>query len=248
MAIYGYCRVSTNLQANEGESLEVQRRHLEGWAHMQGRQLDEVFVERGVSGSVPVAERPEGGRLWAQIQRGDTLVAAKLDRLFRSALDALQVVEQLKAKGVSLVLLDLGGDISGNGLSKLFLTIAAAFAEAERDRIRERVTQVKQDQRQRGRYLGGKPPYGYRIGEDGGLEPVPAQQEAIRHARELRAAGKALRAIQAALAEKHGEQISLDALSRLVGKRPAVKPHVAKALDELEPDGPEEEVNTDLGF
>jgi DNA invertase Pin-like site-specific DNA recombinase len=32
-------------------------------------------------------------------------------------------------------MLDLGGDISGNGLSKLFLTIAAAFAEAERDRI-----------------------------------------------------------------------------------------------------------------
>jgi DNA invertase Pin-like site-specific DNA recombinase len=32
-------------------------------------------------------------------------------------------------------LLDLGGDISGNGLSKLFLTIAAAFAEAERDRV-----------------------------------------------------------------------------------------------------------------
>ena len=40
-----------------------------------------------------------------------------------------------------------GGDIAGNGLSKLFLTIAAAFAEAERDRIRERVAQVKQDQR-----------------------------------------------------------------------------------------------------
>jgi len=39
-------------------------------------------------------------------------------------------------------LLDLGGDISGNGLSKLFLTIAAAFAEAERDRIREHIGQV----------------------------------------------------------------------------------------------------------
>ena len=48
---------------------------------------------------------------------------------------------------ISLHLLDLGGDISGNGLSKLFLTIAAAFAEAERDRIRERVGQVKADQK-----------------------------------------------------------------------------------------------------
>ncbi|MCG7363534.1 recombinase family protein [Roseomonas sp. ACRSG] len=250
MAIYGYCRVSTALQASEGESLEVQQRQLRGWAEMQGRQLDEVFVERGVSGSVPVADRPEGGRLWGQLQRGDTLVAAKLDRLFRSALDALQVVEKLKGKGVSLVLLDLGGDISGNGLSRMFLIIAAAFAEAERDRIRERVTQVKQDQRRRGRYLGGKPPYGYCIGEDGGLEPVPAQQKTIRHARELRAAGKPLRAIQAALAEKHGEQISLDALSRLVGKRPTLEAHGTKAPapDGLEPDGPEEEANTDLDF
>ena len=45
---------------------------------------------------------------------------------------------------------------AGNGLSKLFLTIAAAFAEAERDRIRERIGQVKADQKARGRYLGGK--------------------------------------------------------------------------------------------
>jgi putative DNA-invertase from lambdoid prophage Rac len=50
-------------------------------------------------------------------------------------------------------LLDLGGDIAGNGLSKLFLTIVAAFAEAERDRIRERIGQVKADQKARGRYL-----------------------------------------------------------------------------------------------
>jgi len=40
-------------------------------------------------------------------------------------------------RGVALHLPDLGGDISSNGLSKLLLIIAAAFAEAERDRIRE---------------------------------------------------------------------------------------------------------------
>ena len=155
MPSYGYVRVSTVQQADAGESLDVQRRMIEGWAHMQGQPLAAVFVERGVSGSVPVAERPEGGRLWAQLRRGDTVVAPKLDRLFRSALDALQTVEALRARGVGLVMLDLGGDVSGNGLSKLFLTIAAAFAEAERDRIRERVSQVKADQRGRGRYLGG---------------------------------------------------------------------------------------------
>jgi putative DNA-invertase from lambdoid prophage Rac len=216
MPTFGYCRVSTALQASEGESLEVQRRQLEGWAHMHALTLDRIFVERGVSGSVPLSDRPEGGKLWAQLRRGDTLVASKLDRLFRSALDALQAVADLKARGVSLVLLDLGGDISGNGLSKLFLTIAAAFAEAERDRIRERVSQTKRDQKQRGRYLGGKLPYGFRVGQEGALEPVPEQQRVIARAGELRASGAPLRAIRATLEAEMGARVSLDALARVV--------------------------------
>jgi len=122
----------------------------------RGDSLDDVVIEEGVSGSVPVAERPAAGPLFAKLKKGDVVIAPKLDRLFRSALDALRVVEELRARGVRLHLLDLGGDIAGNGLSKLFLTIAAGFAEVERDRIRERIGQVKADQKARGRYLGGK--------------------------------------------------------------------------------------------
>jgi putative DNA-invertase from lambdoid prophage Rac len=70
--------------------------------------------------------------------------------LFRSALEALTVVEDMRKRGVGLHLLDIRGDISGKGMSRLFLTIAAAFAEAER----ARVSQVEADQA-RGRYLGG---------------------------------------------------------------------------------------------
>jgi hypothetical protein len=55
--------------------------------------------------------------LFAKLEHGDIVIAAKLDRLFRSALDALKVVESLNKRGVKLHLLDLGGDISGNGLS-----------------------------------------------------------------------------------------------------------------------------------
>ena len=195
MAVYGYCRVSTLRQAAEGESLEVQRRQIEGYALMHGLTLDGVLVEEGVSGSVPVEQRPIGGQLFAKLQRGDIVIAAKLDRLFRSALDALKVVESLKGRGVKLHLLDLGGDISGNGLSKLFLTIAAAFAEAERDRIRERIGQVKADQKARGRFLGGSIQFGYRLGDDGALVPHDAEQEAIREIVALKAQGRSLRAI-----------------------------------------------------
>jgi putative DNA-invertase from lambdoid prophage Rac len=202
MAIYGYCRVSTMKQANEGESLDVQRRQIEGYAHMHALTLAGVLVEEGVSGSVPVEDRPVGGQLFAKLQRGDIVIAAKLDRLFRSALDALKVGESLKTRGVKLHLLDLGGDIAGNGLSKLFLTIAAAFAEAERDRIRERIGQSKADQKARGRYLGGRVPFGYRCGESGELFPNEAEQEVIREIVSLRAQGKALRAIAQAVAAK----------------------------------------------
>ena len=60
MAVYGYVRVSTQAQADEGESLAVQQRQIEGYCHMHALSLDRVYVERGISGSVAVTERPEG--------------------------------------------------------------------------------------------------------------------------------------------------------------------------------------------
>jgi len=74
-------------------------------------------------------------------------------------------------------------------------TILSAVAEAERDRTRERITEVKADQRKRGRYLGGTVPFGYRQGEDGALIEIPEQQAAIEKMRRMRAKGVALRVI-----------------------------------------------------
>ena len=54
MAVYGYARVSTLRQVNEGESLDVQRRQIEGYAHMHGLIFDDILIEEGVSGSVPI--------------------------------------------------------------------------------------------------------------------------------------------------------------------------------------------------
>jgi site-specific DNA recombinase len=55
-----------------------------------------------VSGSLPLADRPEGNRLLATAGKGDVIVVSKLDRAFRSAADALTVLEELKAQGVGL--------------------------------------------------------------------------------------------------------------------------------------------------
>jgi putative DNA-invertase from lambdoid prophage Rac len=96
------------------------------------------------------------------LQPGDIVLVPKLDRMFRSAMDALSVVTDLRERQIALHMLDLGGDLSSNGISKLVFTILSAVAEAERDRIRERVTEVKRDQRARNRHLGGTIPFGFR--------------------------------------------------------------------------------------
>jgi DNA invertase Pin-like site-specific DNA recombinase len=174
-----------------------------------------VFVERGVSGSKPLADRPQGAALLALLKPGDAIITPKLDRMFRSALDALAVLGQLKDNGISLHMIDLGGDTTGNGVSKLVFTILSAVAEAERDRTRERITEVKRDQRQQGRFLGGTVPWAHVRTKDSLLEVDPAKAELLAYARQLRGQGLSLRAIQAALAER-GEAVSHVAISRAV--------------------------------
>lgn len=219
MTVYGYTRVSTARQADDGLSLEVQRRQIEGYCHMHGLELGELLVEEGVSGSKPISERPAGSRLFAKLKDGDMIIAAKLDRCFRSAIDALNTVEVLKKRGIKLHLLDLGGDISGNGLSKLFLTVASAFAEAERDRIAERVSQVKADQKARGRFLGGaRPPFGFDTIE-GNLVPNAGEQAAIVTIKTMKAEGASLRKISEAVREM-GHDLSHVSVARVLRDNP----------------------------
>ena len=201
MGVYGYLRVSTVAQADEGESLDVQKRQIKGYADMLGLKLDAIFVERAVSGAKPLEERRKGKQLLDTLRSGDVVIAAKLDRIFRSALDALSVCERLKEQGVSLHLIDLGGDVTGNGISKLFLTIMSAVAEAERDRIRERVATVKADQKKRGRYLGGDRPFGYQVSDIGELLEDKEEQKAIKRMQMLREHGASYRAIATELGQ-----------------------------------------------
>ncbi|WP_215751362.1 recombinase family protein, partial [Gluconobacter sp. P5H9_d] len=100
MAVFGYCRVSTSRQVGEGESLAVQERQIRGYAMQLGLEIDHIFVEKGVSGSVPLADRPEGKTLLERLAAGDTIITAKLDRMFRSAVDALGVLEDMKSRSV----------------------------------------------------------------------------------------------------------------------------------------------------
>ena len=96
------------------------------------------------------------------------------------------------------------------------MTIAAAFAEAERERIRERIGQVNADQKARGRYLGGKVPYSFRRGDAGEFIEYEAEQQAIRERFALRAQGNTLSAIAKAVSAK-GHRLSDEGVAGVLG-------------------------------
>jgi DNA invertase Pin-like site-specific DNA recombinase len=151
-----------------------------------------------VSGSTPLAERPEGRRLLEVVGKGDVVITAKLDRMFRSAADALVTLEEFKDQGVALHMIDLGGDVTGNGISKMVFTILAAVAEGERDRIRERIRDAKRHLAAQGVFSGGKRPFGFDIVQDGEiarLVPNADEQAAIARMQEMRKASATFREI-----------------------------------------------------
>ena len=200
MRVFGYSRVSTSEQADSGSSLATQRQQIAGYAMIKGWSVDEHFVEEGVSGSMPLADRPEGKRLLSMLGEGDVIVSAKLDRAFRSAADALTVLEELKAQNVGLHLIDLGGDVTGNGISKMVFTILAAVAEGERDRIRERIRDARRHLASQGVFGGGRRPFGSNVVMDGKIRrivPNEAEMAVIEQMKTMRRDGATYRAIGA---------------------------------------------------
>lgn len=195
MRVVIYARVSTTEQATSGDSLDTQRRQCEGYAMMKGLDVSSIFVEAGVSGSIPLADRLEGARMLAGLSKGDVVITAKLDRMFRNASDALGTLEEMKAQGVALHMIDLGGDVCGNGISKLVFTILSAVAENERDRIRERIRDVKRNLKAKGVYGGGTRPFGFDVDAEGYLVENAAEQASLADMKARRAQGESFASI-----------------------------------------------------
>lgn len=211
MAVYGYVRVSTLTQAREGESLEAQSRQIQAYAVSKGLQLSEgdVFVEAGVSGGVEFQGRPEGGRLYQLVQKGDLIIFPKLDRAFRNTRNALNVLHDLKERGVHIHFIDLGGDVTGNGVGAIVFTILSAFATFEKERIATRIREVKQIKKAQGKFTGGRRAFGYEVVD---LVKVPKsdEQKIIAEMRSMRKKGASYRGIEQWLLEKR--QVSISAM------------------------------------
>ncbi len=186
-----YARVSTTEQASDDKSsLETQERIGRGYAMANGFSAFEtaVYVDPGVSASIPLGDRPAGKRLLEDANSGDTIVSSKLDRMFRSASDALNMAEVFKKKSINLVLYDLGSEpVNTNGISQFFFTIIAAVAQLERTMIKERLTGGKRAKKEKGGHVGGQTHYGFKVvgkGRDAKLEKSKYEQKVLATVKE----------------------------------------------------------------
>lgn len=143
--LVGYARTST---LDQTAGLEAQERDL------AAAGCERVFTEQ-VS-SVDRDKRLKLAEALAFVRAGDTLAVTKLDRLARSVVHLLEIVETLEAKGVALRVLAQNLD-TGTPTGKLMLTMLGGVAEFERaimlERQREGIAKAKAE----GKYLGRKP-------------------------------------------------------------------------------------------
>ena len=129
MSHIAYFRVSTTDQ-----STEAQRHALLSAIGAEG--FSKEFSDKGISGSVPAAQRPGFADLLQYIREGDTLHVYAVDRLGRDALDVQATVRALLSKGVAVEVHGLGRIAKGVG--ELILAVLAQVADMERTRIVER--------------------------------------------------------------------------------------------------------------
>jgi putative DNA-invertase from lambdoid prophage Rac len=217
MSFYGYVRVSTLQQANEGESLETQLRQIQSYSVLKGFEIpsENFITEKGVSGSLEFERRPEGSKLFNQLQSGDVLIFSKLDRAFRNTRNALNTLHELKQRGISVHFIDLGGDVTNDGIGSVIFTILSAFATFERERIATRIREVKQVQKSEGKFLGGFTRFGYRV-VDEKLEKNPDEQLIIQSMKDMKRRGMSLRRIASWLGKEYGIHMSHSTVSTIV--------------------------------
>lgn len=165
------CAVYTRKSTNEGldsdfSSIDNQReaceacirsQQAEGW-----RQVEEAFDDGGFSGGT--VDRPALKRLLSHIEAGeiDCVVVYKIDRLSRSLLDFVRLLEMFEAHHVSFVAVTQQINTSTSA-GRLMLHVLVSFAEFERSIGSERTREKIQAARKKGRYTGGRAPLGYDV-------------------------------------------------------------------------------------
>ena len=165
------CAIYTRKSHEEGlnqefNSLDAQREAAEAYIEsqrMQGwRVLPDPYGDGGFSGSN--MERPGLQRLLADVDAGkvDAIVVYKIDRLSRSLLDFMKMIERFNEKGISFVSVTQHFNTT-DPTGRMFLSILITFAQYEREVIAERIRDKVAVAKRRGKYCGGPAILGYDV-------------------------------------------------------------------------------------
>ena len=178
MAIYG--RVSTEEQAEKG-TIDSQVSFAEKYFDLHGITEYEIYLDEGVSGTIPLQDRPAAAKMLKDVMAGKikAVHVYRLDRLARSVKHVLDTYEVLEAHNVALVSMTEQFD-TGTPTGKFFMTLLASIAALERDTIVERTQAGKKRAAKDGRWTSGQPPYGYIIGPDKRLAINDAEAKVIK--------------------------------------------------------------------
>lgn len=160
---FGYTRVSSDRQVDQGVGLDVQDRDIK--SHYS-RHLAQAYTWGGVLSDPAVsgrlkrfAERDGGGRLLAKAGRGDCIVFHKLSRAFRTMADAHATIEALRARGIKVIFLDMGGSPvdMDTMVGKVVFTVMALAAEMEVEALHARFREARVFLKGEGRASASRP-------------------------------------------------------------------------------------------
>jgi site-specific DNA recombinase len=175
-----YLRVSSEEQRDR-ETIEIQREFLEPYCDLYGFEVVKTYADDGVSGTIPLHERPEGRQLLDDAKEGkfQAVLVYRLDRLGRSLLVVVDAHDRLEGLRVSLRSATESIE-TATPSGRLIFQMLASFAEFERGSIRERTQAGLHRAFKNGKHVG-RIPYGYTLAADErGLEVVPEEAEVVR--------------------------------------------------------------------
>ena len=174
-----YGRVSTEDQQDPEASRNWQLSRSRTLIEPAGGQIVAEFFDVGMSRSLPWKRRPQAARLLAALrdpQRGfDAVVIGEPQRAFYGNQFGL-TFPLFEHYGVALWVPEVGGAIDpGSDAHDLVMALYGGMSKGERNRIKIRVRSAMASQAAtEGRFLGGRPPYGYRLA-DAGPHPNPTK-------------------------------------------------------------------------
>ena len=153
MKAVGYIRVSTEGQAENGISLEMQRAKIEAYCALHDLDLAETIVDAGYSAKT--LKRPGIVRLLAMLDTGEVsaIVVYKLDRLSRSTKDVLGLVERFEEANVAFHSIQESLDTK-SAIGRFVLRTLASLAEMERDLISEWTRDAMAHCKSAGKHMG----------------------------------------------------------------------------------------------